>query len=405
MMFAFSLGLEFGTTAIIGNSAYVVVMATVASLRNKNVLLSLVYAIFTNIIALLSTNLASSVLALVSFTFADNVELGRNEVMGSLAMSIAYLIMMVSIAFPVSNKLGSWFHAQINSFDAKLQKKLLMSILVGAFITLGIFFVMVFLRDILIAESILTLAYGISLAVVFLYLVFSIFAFTASLRKDIEMKHKNELQHNLKAYTKNVEDVATEMRKFRHDHRNLMLGFRAHIENKNWEGIREYYEGYMGEFAASSDVIEANIDKLGNIMIPELKSILFAKFMQASTAGITMFIEVDCHVTIANGSNLLDTCRIVGILMDNAIEACKDVMGSNIRFMATMTEDKAYFVFRNTCITPTPMNKIIQKGFTTKEGARGLGLYNASQLIAKNRNLTLKTSLKEDYFIQELSVR
>jgi len=404
VMLALSLPLEFGIVAIIGNVACIVIMMTVATIKTKNVHFSLFYAIFTIIIILLSASTASSVLTIASFMF-PSIELGRDGVMGSWVISAVYLVLVFIIAFAVSRKIGNWVHVQIRVFDEELQKKLAKSILVGAFITLGVFFTLVFLRDILYEANMLTFVYGLSLFVVFVYLAFSIFSLTESLRKDIELKRKNEMLHNLESYTQHVETMATEMRQFRHDHRNLMLGFREHAENKDWVGFDKYYEGYMGEFVACSDVIEANSDQLSNIKTPELKSILFAKFMQASNAGIGTFIEVDGEITISGGYNLLDTCRIAGILMDNALEACKGVAGADIRLMATMIDGKVCFVLQNTCPSPPPpINKLGQKGFTTKEGTRGLGLYTVANLIARNNCLALETSISDGYFVQKLNI-
>jgi len=404
VMFIFSLNFAFGITAILGNGAYVIVMTLIMARKNKNINLSLVYAIFANVIVLLSGNLAGAVLTLAYFVFPDFIVIGRDGVIDSVVMSIAYAAIAFTIAFTVSRMLGCSFHARISTFDAQMQRKLVSLILPGAFITLGVFFVVVFLRYIPGTESILILAYALSLSIIFIYLVFSIFTFTDSLYKDIELKHKDELLHNLEAYTEDVEDMATQMRQFRHDHKNLMLGFRAHADNKDWESFDEYYERYMGEFDAGSDAIEVSRDRLGNIKTPELKSILFAKFLQASTIGIDAFIEVERELTINDGYCLLDTCRITGILMDNAIEACKDVEDAIIRFMATMVEDGVHLVFQNTCLVSPPMNQITQKGFTTKEDARGLGLHNVSQMVAKNKNLTIKTSIKENFFTQELKI-
>ena len=404
VMLVFTLNLDFSITAIIGNSAYIVIMTAVVILKTKNFYFSLIYAIFAVIIVLLSASLASALLTLVHYILPDFINLGWDGVMGSWVMSIIYLSTVFIIAYLISLKLGNSLQAQIKTFNDKMQKKLATSILLGAFITLGIFFITVFLRDILVEASLFTLVYALSLSIVFIYLVFSIFAFTESLRKDIELKHKNELLRNLDAYTKDVEAMATEMRKFRHDHMNLMLGFSEFRDNKDWDGFGKYYEKYMGEFSASAEIVEACKNKLGNIQTPELKSVLFAKSMQANTLNINTFIEVEKNIVISDGYNLLDTCRIAGILMDNAIEACKGVEGAIIQLMVTMTEDSVYLVFQNTCSTPPPMNRIAQKGFTTKEGARGIGLHSASQIVARNSNLTLKTSIKDSYFTQEFTI-
>jgi two-component system sensor histidine kinase AgrC len=235
-------------------------------------------------------------------------------------------------------------------------------------------------------------------------LAFAVFAFTDSLRKETELKHKDTLMKDLESYTRHVENMATEMRKFRHDHKNLMLVFHTHVESRDWDGLENYYSSYMNEFSTSETAIESCMDKLKNIQTPELKTILFLKFLQVQRKGIKIIIEVENIVTIIGDYNLLDTCRIVGILMDNAMEACQNVDGAVVRLMGDMSGNNAHFAFQNTCYLPPPINQINKKGFTTKDGARGLGLYNVSQLIKKNRNLTLQTKIEKNCFTQELKI-
>ena len=402
-LLVFELGLEFGLTAVIANSGFIIILTLVSTMTTRNWRMSLVFSIFANLIIILSGNIASAIFTLVYLVFPNHIALGRDGVSGDIVMSVVYHILMIVVSLPTSRKVGKLFHSQIKGFDENLKRRLFNSILSGAIIILCVFFVFVFLRDLLTAASILILAYGISLAVVFVYLIFSVFAFASSLRKDLELKQKSETLNSLESYTKSVEDMAIEMRKFRHDHMNLMLGFNAHIESGDLERLRGYYEQYMGEFVASSDAMEANIDKLGNIETPELKAILFAKFIQASSAGIGITIEVENQISIGDDYIFLDTCRIFGILMDNAIDACKGSENAEIRLLATMTGIEAYFVLQNTCAIPPPMNKISQRGFTTKPGMRGMGLYIVSRMVTRNKHLTLKTNLRGEYFVQELT--
>jgi two-component system sensor histidine kinase AgrC len=50
------------------------------------------------------------------------------------------------------------------------------------------------------------------------------------------------------------------------------------------------------------------------------------------------------------------------------------------------------------------LNQLGRKGFSTKGEGRGTGLYNMSQLITKNKNLSLQTEIKNGKFIQKLNI-
>jgi len=234
--------------------------------------------------------------------------------------------------------------------------------------------------------------------------MFAAFAFSDNIKKGLELKQKDKLLQALEAYTKNAESAATEMRLFKHDHQNLLLGFHAHAENKDWDAFKSYYEEHVGAFNLSIRAMNASYEQLCKIETPEIKAIMVIKTMQANDAKIDMVVEISKKLTIVGGYNLLDSCRIMGILLDNAIEACRGVSGAKIRLLGTMSGDSAYFVLKNTFETPPPMNLIAKKGFTTKEGERGMGLYNVAKIVAKNNCLTLSTSIKQNMFVQELEI-
>jgi len=389
---------------ILANTSFVVTMALIINFRIQILSLSLVYAIFTNIIFLWSGILSSVVFDFIRVLMPSVGELQRYEVTNSLWWSVAYIGIAFIIGFFISYISGKYLHKKIAHLENQLQRRLGANLLFSAIVALSLFFINIFLSEILVEIGIYVLVYAIVLTVCFISLVFAIIAFADGLRKDTELKHKIELLQDLESYTNHVETMATEMRKFRHDHKNLMLGFHKHIECKDWDNIKNYYSTYMGEFLISNTAIETCMDKLSNIQSPELKTILFLKFLQIQSRGIKIAIEVENILTVTDNYNLLDLYRIIGILTDNAMEACQGVENSIVRLMGTMIDDNAYFVLQNTCHNPPPINVINKKGFTTKEGYQGLGLYNVSQLIRRNKNLTLQTKIENKQFTQELTI-
>lgn len=48
--------------------------------------------------------------------------------------------------------------------------------------------------------------------------------------------------------------------------------------------------------------------------------------------------------------------------------------------------------------------KIFEKGYSTKEGNTGLGLWEVRQILLKNTNLNLFTSKDDTYFKQQLEI-
>jgi len=392
----------YGNIAI--NFSFVIVMVIISNVKLKNFPLSIFYAIITCIIAILSVSLSSAFFSAVDILSYGIISIGRSDVIGSFSFSMTYLSIALVIAFFISRHIGIAFHKRICHLDNQLQRKLSIYLLIGAVITLWLFFINVFLHNLLAGHAILTVIYVASLSAFFTFLTFAIFTFIDNTQKSMNLQHKGELLYNLESHTQHVEHMATEMRQFKHDHMNLMLGFRTHLESGDIYCLREYYKKYMSAFTEVSDTAEACMEKLNNIQMPELKTIIFLKFLQAQRLGINIGIEVEKSVTIVGDYNLLDICRIAGIFMDNAIEACEGQDGAIIRFMGAMSGENAHFVFQNTCKNPPLINQINKKGFTTKDSSRGMGLYNVSQLIKKNGRLALQTKIDGEYFTQELKI-
>jgi len=322
-----------------------------------------------------------------------------------MIMTVIYMGIAFLIGYIISHKYGSYLHKEIPTFDDSLKKKLAQYLLYGTIITLIVFFTLTFLRYVVADEVILTLVYALALSISFTYLLFATFAFANNTRMEIELHHKEELLQNLQTYTEQVDSVSQELQNFKHDNMNMMLGFAKAIETEAWGDLREYYKEYMEAFSQSISVNDAIVKKLSNIHIPALTSILLAKCVQAQQQNIEMWVEVDGEISIPNNDYvLLDLCRVAGILIDNALEACKDVEGTEVRFLATNEDTSSMFVFENTCNSPPPINEIFNKGFSTKGGSRGRGLYNVAQILSKNQHITIETSVNNRIFTQKLKV-
>jgi len=322
-----------------------------------------------------------------------------------MVMLAIYLCLIFLISYTISRKYGNYLYEKIRIFDDTLKKKLAQYLLYGAVITLAVFFVLIFLRYVLADEAILTLVYALALAISFTYLIFATFAFANSTRMEIELRHKEELMHNLQAYTVRVDSISQKLQNFKHDNMNMMLGFGKSMEAGDWGGLRDYYKEYMAAFTQSVSENDAIVKKLKNIHIPPLTSILLAKYVQAQQQNTEMWVEVADTITIPdNDYILLDICRIAGILLDNALEACKDVKDAEVRFLAMNEDSGPMFVFENTCHKPPPINELYRKGFSTKGTSRGLGLHNAAQILAKNPRVTIETNAVNGAFVQKLRV-
>lgn len=104
---------------------------------------------------------------------------------------------------------------------------------------------------------------------------------------------------------------------------------------------------------------------------------------------------------------IYEFAKILGILLDNAIEASSeyDEKIINITFRNDTKNNRQLIIIENTYKNKDiDLDKIFQKGITEKRDHSGLGLWEIRQIIKKNNNANLYTSKTERFFSQQLEL-
>ena len=100
-------------------------------------------------------------------------------------------------------------------------------------------------------------------------------------------------------------------------------------------------------------------------------------------------------------------CRILGILLDNAIEAAMECEDKRVNLKFLRKDNKKIAIVENTYKNfDFDIEKIFEKGFSTKNKTKsehGLGLWNVKNIIKHNKAFNLVTT-KSNFFKQCLEV-
>jgi len=394
----------FGIAAIISNSLSVIILFIVTIRKTRPFLLSIAYALMSSLILILSGNLSGATLSIIYLIAPETIYIGRDAVTSSLIMSTVYTSIVFIFGFAIAYWFGHIFNAKLQPLDQCMKKRVSKYMFFGATITLLIFYTNTFLQDLLVETAMLNTVYAISLLGLFMYFILIKLAYMDGMYKEIDLRHQEELVRSMEDYTKQIEELSLGLSTFRHDHLNLLLNFRTYIDDKDWEGMNRWYSNYVGEISIASASMENCLAKLARIESREIKNLFLVKFVHANHLGISTKIDVREPVKIVEPRTLLDAIRLIGIYMDNAIEACHEVENATLSLMVTVNEGIAHFVIANTCHDPPPINKLSQKGFSTKGEGRGMGIYAASQILSKSKKIAAQTSIKDGQFIQSLSI-
>ena len=155
------------------------------------------------------------------------------------------------------------------------------------------------------------------------YLLVLLFLFLAMRRswlEQIQAEAKQKALRDLQDYTHNLEVMYNGLRSFKHDYVNILLSLSGYIENRDMDELRKFFETKIFPTKNLIDQGDFKLNQLGNIGVLEIKSLLSAKMIYAHESGIDVTIDIPDKVN----SLLMDTvdlARILGIFLDNAIEA------------------------------------------------------------------------------------
>jgi len=226
----------------------------------------------------------------------------------------------------------------------------------------------------------------------------------ARLKAKLELQQKEAEQQGLERYMAELERQQSAIRKFKHDYQNILLSINVFLQEKDWDGLSQYYAAKIevaSQAIAKDDLV---LESLHKIRVREIKSILVAKLMIAQTLGISVTFEADEEIDQIPVDSVA-LVRMLGILLDNAIEALAEV-GEGKLFVGCFKWDACIsFIVQNTCAPNMPeLHRLWKPGFSTKGEGRGLGLPNLLELADSQPNVTLETSIEAGDFVQRLAV-
>ncbi len=105
--------------------------------------------------------------------------------------------------------------------------------------------------------------------------------------------------------------------------------------------------------------------------------------------------------------NIYEFARILGILLDNAIQSAEHSEEKiiNISFRKDNRNNRNIIFIENSYTNKNvDIDKIFEKGVTEKENHTGLGLWEVRKIINKNNNVKLYTNKTDTLFRQQLEI-
>ena len=229
-------------------------------------------------------------------------------------------------------------------------------------------------------------------------------AMRRSYLEQIQTEAKQKAMQDLQDYTRNLEAMYNSLRSFKHDYVNILLSLSGYIEDGDMDRLKDFFESKIFPTKNLITGEDYKLNQLSNISVLEIKSLLSAKMIYAHESGIDITIDIPDKVE----SFLIDTvdlARILGIFLDNAIEATLETEQPQIGLNIIQNKTSVSIIISNRFRDNGLMlHKLKQKGFSTKIGHQGIGLGNAQKIISSYDNVLLETTMKCDYFTQHIEL-
>lgn len=209
---------------------------------------------------------------------------------------------------------------------------------------------------------------------------------------------------NLKEYAENLEQVYNNIRSFKHDYVNIMTSISSYLDEKRYDELTEYF---YRDILPTKEALNHNTDTLNRLMHVkqlEVKSLLSYKMLYAVEQGIQIHIDIPDDIETINMKSV-DLLRILGIYLDNAMEAALETERPQVNLhMANMESYIAILIENSYVDHGIPISKMLQKDVTSKGEGHGVGLHNANEILIRYPNILHETYTKDSMFYQHLQI-
>lgn len=215
-----------------------------------------------------------------------------------------------------------------------------------------------------------------------------------------EVRKTEELLELITKYEKKND----EYRAYKHELLNNLLALKS-IKNKNTKEFDSSLDELISLYNTKSSGIK-NIYKLPS----GLKCIVYYKLNDIDEDKYNVNVNISKQVSInlekVDHKEYMSLCKIMGIVLDNAIEAMKNSEGKTLNIDVYKEKDNVIIEVDNTFDkSTTDITKIYNKNYSTKGKNRGLGLYLANLLLKNSKYLHMEQRIINEYFNTKIYVK
>ena len=353
-------------------------------------------AIKTILAGLLPTFVFTIVQNLIFNPYITLLHITYDDVLAIPIYKIPLSLIIYSIVFLLTYLLSNkdFYLNHLDELDKKSKSLIIANLVFGLiYITIEILISMKFI-------DILPLMYTFAnFTMLLLYFIITLY----SISKIIKLKTATTQLESAEEYNKTLKILHDNVRGFKHDFDNIVTTIGGYINTNDMEGLKKYYVQLEEDCEKVNNLYILNPTSINN---PGIYNLLTSKYHDATEKGIDVKIYFlldlnDLHMKI------YEFARILGILLDNAIEAAEQSKEKiiNISFRKDDKNNRNIILIENSYKNKdVDIDTIFNKGFTEKENHSGIGLWEVRKIISKNNNVNLFTTKSDSLFKQQLEI-
>lgn len=231
------------------------------------------------------------------------------------------------------------------------------------------------------------------------YFVLSIYSLTRVFKLTLTTKKLESAE----SYNNTLHILHDNVRGFKHDFDNIVTTIGGYIRTEDMKGLKKYYLQLEDDCQRVNNLYLLNPEIINNDGIYNL---LTKKYNEAEEKDIKVNITFLLDLSTLH-MKIYEFARILGILLDNAIEASSECEERiiNLTFRNDSKNSRELIIIENTYNDKNlDTEKIFEKGVSGKDNHTGLGLWEVRKLIKKNNNINLYTSKNDNFFCQQLEI-
>lgn len=238
---------------------------------------------------------------------------------------------------------------------------------------------------------------------IFIAFLYFIINFFYQRTKNSELKKDYEY---LLDYVKEYEKALDEKGKAQHEYKNQLIVIKGMVNKRNAK-LHQYIDDIL-DISENKEIHILN--NLKNIPTGGLKGLIYYKMEHMIEKNMEVHVNVDSTLESKKywktcEKNLQNVSTIVGVYLDNAMEAAEKAEKKFVIIDIDSEEDNLVFSFSNTYEGHIDVGKIDKQGYSTKGRSRGYGLSLVQDILNKNESLKQQREINGIFYVQKLIIQ